>query len=1006
MRQFSAGQPRMTAPISLALAGVSSALVYGAIYLRLPLARTYGIPLLNLNNIAPAEWPTGLLVVGCIAFLFGAYLLGALSLARGPADRRAPLLIAGGGIAFVALLLLVHPMTSTDVYDYLFRGRMLARYGANPFVATPSEFKSDPLIRYVAWKQAVTAYGPLWEGLSWVVARLAGEMPGPAPLDPSAQLLRLIVAYKIVAALGFLLCGAAIWIALGRAAPEHRQLGLYLWLWNPLALWETIGVAHNDAWMALCIVLAIAAFRTRPGDQETRRPGDQERVPRYTLISLLPILAALLALAAGGLIKYVAFFFGPVALVAALRRMPGWRARLRLVTLGGLACGALVALAYAPFWAGAQTLQNVRDRRGLYTSTWLAALHAAIAPLFAPDRSAAIVASASLALLLLGIGWAAWRAWRAPDRLVEHMLWLALWFLFVGNTWFQPWYAIWPLALVALQPWRARAAWGVGLLCATALLGYIAGGLLAPALGLQDKTIGRELLMAALIYIPPLLVLGRGWLMSAWQALARRPAARLWIYGLGMLVPILAFAWRYPLGPNSSGLTDIGKLSGYAAAPFAGYVAGMAALFALYLLALRESRRLTTHTALPAVFGCAALMTIGMDWMYPVNAIDLFLYAARSRLLTSYGANPNAALPRDFPADAWSAYMTPEWAGHVSPYGPLWNLVAAPITWLAGDRMIVALLGLKILLAAALLLGGWAIVRALAAAGRSDAASGALLYLWNPLVLWEGIGNGHNDVLLALPLLLALWAWIGRRDKLVIPLLVIAALIKYVTLPLIPLALIALWRRAEHGARWRTLGWSAALSVAAVAVALYPFYDLGAVWGSLAGQSAIIYTSPASAAIALLHARLPDTAIRQWAALLGGGAVLVVWAYQAGALSRRHERLPRACFEVVYVFLLAAVWNLRPWYLIWPVTLAALLPWGGPARRMIAWTIGGAASYAFLIWVEAWWQPGYDLAQIVGVALMVGPTLLAGAAELAGRARRRRGSSPPIELPRGSSWEA
>jgi len=70
----------------------------------------------------------------------------------------------------------------------------------------------------------------------------------------------------------------------------------------------------------------------------------------------------------------------------------------------------------------------------------------------------------------------------------------------------------------------------------------------------------------------------------SWQVL------RLWLYGAAMIAVTFAFAWRYPLGANSHTLTDIGKLARYQGAEFAGYVAGMLALFGCYLLALREIR--------------------------------------------------------------------------------------------------------------------------------------------------------------------------------------------------------------------------------------------------------------------------------------------------------------------------------------------------------------------------------------------------------------------------------
>src|SRR5205085_746626 len=126
---------------------------------------------------------------------------------------------------------------------------------------------------------------------------------------------------------------------------------------------------------------------------------------------------------------------------------------------------------------------------------------------------------------------------------------------------------------------------------------------------------------------------------------------------VGMIVPIAMFAWRYPLAANSHALTDIGKLSGYRQNEFIGFVVGIALLFVLYLLALRESRCLPAAQALPAIFGCGGLMAIGMDWMYPVNAIDLFLYAARSRILTTYGQNPSAIPFERFPGDAWASFI-------------------------------------------------------------------------------------------------------------------------------------------------------------------------------------------------------------------------------------------------------------------------------------------------------------------------------------------------------------
>jgi len=74
--------------------------------------------------------------------------------------------LIGFPVIFLALLALVYPTSSVDLYDYMFRGRMLAHYQANTFIKVPIDFRDDPLFWYVAWRKSVTAYGPLWEGMS------------------------------------------------------------------------------------------------------------------------------------------------------------------------------------------------------------------------------------------------------------------------------------------------------------------------------------------------------------------------------------------------------------------------------------------------------------------------------------------------------------------------------------------------------------------------------------------------------------------------------------------------------------------------------------------------------------------------------------------------------------------------------------------------------------------------------------------------------------------------
>ena len=535
--QYSASSPiARSRGLVLLILGAASLICYGSALARFPFLRIYAQPIQNLDKLTNANGWIGLALLVGVVSLFLGYGAGAVALADSRAEsagRRTPwwlvAIVLGFPLLFLVVLLFVFPVTSVDLYDYMFRGRMLVRYEANTFITTPTDFKSDPLFWYTAWRRSVTAYGPLWEGMSWLTAWLAGEkpgvpgtgaVPGLPGADPvrDAELLRLLLAYKGLSALGFLLCGAAIWLTLRRTAPEYRWLGLFLWLWNPLALWESVAAGHNDAWMAALIVLAVGVLAS---SADGRSKMDNTIIDPPSSIFKKSIFS-FLALTAGGLVKFLALMFGPLLLAAALRRLPGWRARLQLVLAGGLACAALVVLAYAPFWVGAATLRNFGDRGTLFTSSWLAVLQAkftlvgvkqvvptlTLLGLIVPaEESQALAVSIGLGLLALGVVWAAWRSWCAPQALARHALWLLLWFLFLCNPWFQPWYLLWALALLAIQPWRFGAARVIGVFCGTAMLSYLGVVFLLPVLGWNVDGAEWNALTSALIYIPPLLTL-------------------------------------------------------------------------------------------------------------------------------------------------------------------------------------------------------------------------------------------------------------------------------------------------------------------------------------------------------------------------------------------------------------------------------------------------------------------------------------------------------------------
>ncbi len=64
---------------------------------------------------------------------------------------------------------------SHDVFDYVFRGRMMAEFHANPLSDLPNQYSRKAYYLYIAWHGYVDTYGPLWETASQGAA--AGVRP-------------------------------------------------------------------------------------------------------------------------------------------------------------------------------------------------------------------------------------------------------------------------------------------------------------------------------------------------------------------------------------------------------------------------------------------------------------------------------------------------------------------------------------------------------------------------------------------------------------------------------------------------------------------------------------------------------------------------------------------------------------------------------------------------------------------------------------------------------------
>lgn len=353
--------------------------------------------------------------------IFGFIALGLLNGAGWWLIRKVPkawgwILLVLGGLGSAAALLWMYPYGASDIFDYIVRGRISGVYSGNPFINLPAEYPNDPFYNYMWWHDAPTAYGPLWELLAGLSARLAGD-----------GIIANVIAFKCLSGVFWIGSTAVVARILHRSNPSQVLPRTLLFAWNPILLYETFGNGHNDIVMVFFILLACWAFLEN---------------------KLLP---GFLALTGGVLVKFVPGLLLPAALAFSWRSLTGIRSRVRFTLLAGMACAALVAATYAPFFSGFQNFY-LAHQQTLFTTS-LPAVTYQLLKGWLGGYASPYVSLGAWILTAIWVFWQAFRLWRQPEigfpQAAFHSLYF---FLLVTITWFQPWYTPWVLALAVLLP--------------------------------------------------------------------------------------------------------------------------------------------------------------------------------------------------------------------------------------------------------------------------------------------------------------------------------------------------------------------------------------------------------------------------------------------------------------------------------------------------------------------------------------------------------------------------
>lgn len=377
-----------------------------------------------------------------------------------------------------------------------------------------------------------------------------------------------------------------------------------------------------------------------------------------------------------------------------------------------------------------------------------------------------------------------------------------------------------------------------------------------------------------------------------------------------------------------------------------GYALLFLALYGLYLLAYRY---LSSKLSLWQLLLPAALFALPMLFTYPINATDVFRYFVRARVTTVYGESSLAVPPSAFPDDPYLP-LAGEWADESSPYGPIWELFAAGITVLGGQRMLPALLLFKGLGIVAHLGGATLIWLSLKGMSPALRARRTLLWAWNPALLFMFVMDAHNDALMVFWLLLGFYL-MQRRQRPIAGFLVavLAPLTKLIGLLPLPFFFLASWQRLDRRAdRWRFLVATGAGSLALTALTFLPFgspLDLAIrLLREAAGGGGF---SPA--ALLLLLAQRLDIPLAVDSLVTISTALFILLALWLLWLAWWGRAAVRGAADIFVAYLATAL-TFRIWYTIWPFPWLLLDHEGGQHRLAAGLTFLLTAQLAVIIY--------------------------------------------------------
>ena len=228
------------------------------------------------------------------------------------------------------------------------------------------------------------------------------------------------------------------------------------------------------------------------------------------------------------------------------------------------------------------------------------------------------------------------------------------------------------------------------------------------------------------------------------------------------------------------------------------YILIVLLLFGFYFLFLSLASK--NKISKKQVWSLTIISTVILSFSYNAFSYDLFNYMFDARIVTHYGQNPYLHKALDFSSDPMLNFM--RWTHRTYPYGPSWLFLTVPLSFIGFNFFLFTFFLFKFLGSLSFLGTAYFTAKILKKISPKNELFGLSLFVFNPLIIIEGLVSSHNDLPMIFFAVLSLHLLINKKYIPSLLSLLFSIGIKFATVFLLPIFIYPFLAKNKNQINW------------------------------------------------------------------------------------------------------------------------------------------------------------------------------------------------------------